>query len=266
MRADSSGPMPAIGSSSSSMRGPRRQRHGDLELAVLAVAQVGDDRIGAVGEADAGERGARGLAQLGLAARVAPEAEGVAGMRLHGERHVVERREVEEQRGDLERAREPQRRCAARPAARVMSRPSKRMRPASGAISPVSWPISVVLPAPFGPMMACSSPRGTSSAMSSEATTPPKRLLRPSICSSGSGTAQPRQQCRRCRRARTARPAAAWARGSICQYSRGRATSLAREGPGDQADQPGQRLLQQQQRQRRRSAGRTPSPCRPARP
>ena len=39
-----------------------------------------------------------------------------------------------------------------------MSRPSKRMRPASGAISPASWPISVVLPAPLGPMMACSSP------------------------------------------------------------------------------------------------------------
>ena len=40
----------------------------------------------------------------------------------------------------------------------VMSWPSKWMRPASGTISPASWPISVVLPAPFGPMMACSSP------------------------------------------------------------------------------------------------------------
>jgi hypothetical protein len=29
---------------------------------------------------------------------------------------------------------------------------------ASGLISPVSWPISVVLPAPFGPMIACNSP------------------------------------------------------------------------------------------------------------
>ena len=75
---------------------------------MLAVAHAGDDGIGAVGEADAGERGARGLAQLGLAARVAPEVERVAGMRLHGERDVVERGEVEEQRGDLERAREPE--------------------------------------------------------------------------------------------------------------------------------------------------------------
>ena len=65
--------------------------------------------IGAVGEADAGERGACGRAQLGLAARVAPEAEGVAGMGLDGESDVVQRREVEEQRGDLERAGEPER-------------------------------------------------------------------------------------------------------------------------------------------------------------
>src|SRR5262245_45357839 len=74
-----------------------------------------------------------------------------------------------------------------------MSRPAKRMLPASGAISPESWPISVVLPAPLGPMMACSSPCGTVSRMLSDATTPPKRLARPSIWSSGSATAQARE-------------------------------------------------------------------------
>src|SRR5260370_41516523 len=74
-----------------------------------------------------------------------------------------------------------------------MSRPSKAMRPMSGTISPASCPISVVLPAPFGPMMACSSPRATSSATLSEATTPPKRLVRPSTLSIASATAQPRQ-------------------------------------------------------------------------
>src|SRR5499426_4473269 len=87
----------------------------------------------------------------------------------------------------------------------VMSAPSKRMRPALGASSPVSWAISVVFPAPLGPMTACSSLRGTSSEMASEATTPPKRLVRASICSSGSATAhlrirpaaEPRPQGRR---------------------------------------------------------------------
>src|SRR4051812_40919967 len=75
-----------------------------------------------------------------------------------------------------------------------MSRPAKRTWPASGVISPASSPISVVLPAPFGPMMACSSPVGIASVISSEASTPPKRLVRPSISSSISATAQTLQQ------------------------------------------------------------------------
>ena len=37
------------------------------------------------------------------------------------------------------------------------------MLPEFGSNCPVSWLISVVLPAPFGPMMACSSPFATSS-------------------------------------------------------------------------------------------------------
>src|SRR3954447_25791433 len=75
-----------------------------------------------------------------------------------------------------------------------MSRPSKRITPASGAISPVSCPISVLLPAPFGPMIACNSPGGIASEMPSEATTPPKRLVSPSIASSASATAHALQQ------------------------------------------------------------------------
>src|SRR3954464_1319057 len=69
-----------------------------------------------------------------------------------------------------------------------MSWPPKKMRPASGASSPASWPISVLLPAPFGPMMACSSPAGTTSEMSSDATMPPKRLLKCSTRSRASVT------------------------------------------------------------------------------
>src|SRR5262249_24297098 len=44
----------------------------------------------------------------------APEMKGMPGMRLHRERDVVERGEIGKQRGDLERAREPQ--LAAAPA------------------------------------------------------------------------------------------------------------------------------------------------------
>src|SRR6188508_996738 len=75
-----------------------------------------------------------------------------------------------------------------------MSVSAKRMRPESGMISPVNCPINVVLPAPFGPMIACNSPTGTASETFSDAVTPPKRLLKSSICRSASATTQARQQ------------------------------------------------------------------------
>src|SRR5881394_2336792 len=53
------------------------------------------------------------------------------------------------------------------------------MRPISVGSTPEIWPISVVLPAPFGPISACTSPRTMSSVTSSVATTPPKRLETP---------------------------------------------------------------------------------------
>src|SRR6516165_12541062 len=71
---------------------------------MLAMAEIGDEDVGPAGKSYARERCTRGRAQLRLAARVAPEAKGVTGMGLHGERHVVEDGEIEEQRGDLERA------------------------------------------------------------------------------------------------------------------------------------------------------------------
>src|SRR5215471_9667556 len=52
------------------------------------------------------------------------------------------------------------------------------MRPESGVSWPLSWAISVVLPAPFGPITACSSPSGILRMRSSVATMPPKRLAR----------------------------------------------------------------------------------------
>src|SRR5258707_4317099 len=60
-----------------------------------------------------------------------------------------------------------------------MSALSKTMRPMSVASTPEIWPISVVLPAPFGPISACTSPRTTSRVTSSVATTPPKRFETP---------------------------------------------------------------------------------------
>src|SRR5215831_19578471 len=52
------------------------------------------------------------------------------------------------------------------------------MRPESGTSWPLSCAISVVLPAPFGPITACSSPADMPKVRSSVATMPPKRLAR----------------------------------------------------------------------------------------
>src|SRR5262252_783611 len=68
------------------------------------------------------------------------------------------------------------------------------MRPLSGTTSPLNCPIKVDLPAPFGPIIACSSPAGSTSEIPSAATTPPNRLVRPSISRSVLATATPRHQ------------------------------------------------------------------------
>src|SRR3954466_4059041 len=54
-----------------------------------------------------------------------------------------------------------------------MSSPAKAMRPASGRRLPASWPMKVVLPAPFGPITACVSPSATSKSMPSLARSAP---------------------------------------------------------------------------------------------
>src|SRR5882762_11810513 len=79
-----------------------------------------------------------------------------------------------------------------------MSWPAKWMAPEFGASCPVSWLISVVLPAPLGPMMACSSPGMTSSDKLSVALMPPKLRTRFWTRSKGSAkesaTAHPPEQ------------------------------------------------------------------------
>src|SRR5207237_573939 len=69
------------------------------------------------------------------------------------------------------RARRAARRC-------VTSSPAKKMRPLSGRRSPASWLMKVVLPAPFGPMIACVSPSRTARSMRSLARSAPKVFVR----------------------------------------------------------------------------------------
>src|SRR5215831_11976039 len=63
------------------------------------------------------------------------------------------------------------------------------MRPRDGLISPDSMLNSVVLPAPFGPMIALSSPALTASETASTAVKPPKSFPTPSTVSSACGRA-----------------------------------------------------------------------------
>ena len=101
--------MPAIGSSSSSRRGLAGQRHGDLELALLAVAELPAAHQLARSSSPTARRPCRaGSRRLLVAAGVGQEAEGMAGMRLHGQRHVVEGGELAQHGGDLEGTRQAQ--------------------------------------------------------------------------------------------------------------------------------------------------------------
>src|SRR5438094_6462586 len=74
-----------------------------------------------------------------------------------------------------------------------MSRPSKAMRPALGARSPAICAMKVVLPAPLGPITACTSPGATLKSMPELATKAPKRLVSPLTERSSSATAAPQQ-------------------------------------------------------------------------
>src|SRR5262245_38175784 len=79
-----------------------------------------------------------------------------------------------------------------------MSLPSKRMRPASGPSAPVTILKNVVLPAPFGPMIAWILPASTVRSSFERTTSFPKLRESPSTASSGTLTAQrePGQQGR----------------------------------------------------------------------
>src|SRR3954447_12728801 len=67
----------------------------------------------------------------------------------------------------------------------VMSEPLSRMRPEVGRSTPVTQLKKVLLPAPFGPMMARISPRRMSRLTLLTAVKPPKRMVRASVRSTG---------------------------------------------------------------------------------
>src|SRR5262249_6165733 len=66
-----------------------------------------------------------------------------------------------------------------------MSVPAKRTVPESGRGLPASWPMKVVLPAPFGPITACVSPSATSKSMPSLARSAPNCFVSPRTSSIG---------------------------------------------------------------------------------
>ena len=125
--------MPAIGSSSSSTPRPERQRHGELELPMLAVRQVAAAHVGERRQPDPLENAAAGLAQrsrrggrrrrTGTRSRCrACTASATLSSALNPGSSVR----------DLERAAEAQPALARHVGRRVMSWPSKRMVPAVG--------------------------------------------------------------------------------------------------------------------------------------
>jgi hypothetical protein len=166
--------MPAIGSSSR-RRGFQRQRHRDLQLAALAMRQVGGGHAFAPLQPGVGDMGARGVGQRAVAQRGAEEAEDAPAGALHGHHHVLQHREFGQDRRDLKGARKAEA-GAARGVERADVLPANRISPASWRYSPTIWRIRVDLPAPFGPIRAWISPGNSVSDTSSEAFSAPKAL------------------------------------------------------------------------------------------
>src|SRR5438045_303509 len=67
----------------------------------------------------------------------------------------------------------------------VMSSPSNRMCPEDGRNTPVRQLKNVLLPAPFGPITARTSPRSTAKLTRLSAVRPPKRTVRSLVASNG---------------------------------------------------------------------------------
>ena len=159
------------------------ERDADLEIALLAVREVGGKLVGLAGKADRGQHRFRLVDDVAEVAVVAQHVPAVPA-RLRGDAHVFQRGGVRQDVGDLVGARDALReiRLGGSP---VMSSPLSRMRPEVGRSTPVRQLKNVLLPAPFGPMMARISPRWISKLTLLSAVRPPKRIVRPSVRSTG---------------------------------------------------------------------------------
>ena len=160
----SCGFMPAAGSSSSRSRGLRGQRARHLQLALIAVGQIGCLGIALVGEPEELEQLHRvrphaallpGLAeralQDGAAERLPDRRIGAAVLADH---HGLQHRQVREQPDVLKGARDPLDRALARDADRPSPVPRTRSSRHRRASTPVTRLKNVVLPAPLGPINA----------------------------------------------------------------------------------------------------------------
>ena len=133
---------------------------GDGDELALALAEVAGGPVAQRADADAVERGGDGVVAVG------------AGGAEGGDADVLLDREVVVELERLERAAQ----AGAHPGVRLEVRrcpsPSSWTVPRAGA-KPVMASITLVLPAPFGPMSPTTAPAATSSETSLTATTPP---------------------------------------------------------------------------------------------
>src|SRR5579883_1045591 len=193
MSRDSSAPMPAIGSSSSSSLGSPASAIAISSwrcspwLSAAASTPARSSRPTALRPAHARSRSARSLRASRRKRNEWPRWACTASATLSIARKSRSTEVIWKERARPSRTRA----CVGN---RVMSRPSKWMVPESGRTLPVSWPTSVVLPAPLGPISAWISPASTSIETSSVATRPPKRFTRLEVESSGSVIGAPEQR------------------------------------------------------------------------
>ena len=133
-----------------------RQRNADFHQALAAVRQIAHGDVLDAFEAEEAHELARLRVHLLERAGFAKRMKALARARLHAEPQVLPHAERREQAGDLERSRQPAIRDRfGRQALDVRARPASRCR-ASGANMPETMLNSVVLPAPLGPISACS--------------------------------------------------------------------------------------------------------------
>src|ERR1051325_2931023 len=92
----------------------RGERDRALELPLLAMREISRENLASLRQSKIVEGLLRGLDQRRIAAGVAPEPEAVPGVRLNGERHVLQHPEVWRDAGDLERACKPEARAPRR--------------------------------------------------------------------------------------------------------------------------------------------------------